>query len=125
MMLKGAMGAAMAFKGGTDKEALEAYVEHFLTPTLKRGQIVMMDWLGAHRAQRVRRLIEERGAAKLWFLPSYSPDLNRIEEAFAFSKVKALLIEGGGAHARGAFRGHSRGALGCHAPRRARMVRRL
>lgn len=78
----------MAFEGATDALAFEAYLERFLAPTLRQGQIVVMDRLGAHRTRRVRRLIEERGA-KLWFLPSYSPDLNPIEEAF--SKVKALL----------------------------------
>ncbi len=88
MTLEEAMGVSMAFEGATDKEIFEAYVEHFLAPTLQRGQIVVMDRLGAHRTKRVRRLIEERGA-KLWFLPSYSPDFNPIEEAF--SKVKALL----------------------------------
>ncbi len=49
---------------------------------------MVMDRLGAHRTGRVRELIEQRGAV-LWFLPSYSPDLNPIEEAF--SKIKALL----------------------------------
>lgn len=49
---------------------------------------MVVDNLGAHKTQRVRELIEARGA-ELWFLPSYSPDLNPIEEAF--SKVKALL----------------------------------
>ena len=88
MTLEGAIGASMAFEGATDKEVFEAYIEHFLAPTLQEGQIVVMDRLGAHRTQRVRRLIEER-SAKLWFLPSYSPDFNPIEEAF--SKVKALL----------------------------------
>ena len=87
MVLSG-MGASMAFEGATDASAFEIYVEHFLAPTLKEGQIVVMDRLGAHRGERVRELIEERGAV-LWFLPSYSPDLSPIEEAF--SKLKALL----------------------------------
>ena len=89
MTLEEAMGASMAFEGATDKEVFEAYIEHFLAPTLQEGQIVVMDRLGAHRTKRVRRLIEERGAKKLWLLPSYSPDFNPIEEAF--SKVKTLL----------------------------------
>jgi transposase len=57
-------------------------VEHFLAPTLeKKGQVVVvLDGLGAHRTHRVRELIEARGA-DLVFLPSYSPDLNPIEEA--------------------------------------------
>ena len=88
MTLAGAVGTSMAVEGATDKEVFEAYVEHFLAPTLQEGQLVVMDKLGAHRTQKVRELIEERGA-KLWLLPSYSPDLNPIEEAF--SKIKALL----------------------------------
>lgn len=62
MTLEEAMGASMAFEGATDKEVFEAYIEHFLAPTLQEGQIVVMDRLGAHRTKRVRRLIEERGA---------------------------------------------------------------
>ena len=87
MTLSG-MGEAVAFEGATDASTFEAYVERFLAPTLKERQIVVMDKLGAHRGEKVRELIEARGA-QLWFLPSYSPDLNPIEEAF--SKIKALL----------------------------------
>lgn len=87
MTLSG-MGEAVAFEGTTDAPMFEAYVERFLAPTLKERQIVVMDKLGAHRGEKVRELIEARGA-HLWFLPSYSPDLNPIEEAF--SKIKALL----------------------------------
>jgi transposase len=87
MTLSG-MGEAVAFEGATDAPMFEAYVERFLAPTLKERQIVVMDKLGAHRGEKVRELIEARGA-HLWFLPSYSPDLNPIEEAF--SKIKALL----------------------------------
>jgi transposase len=50
--------------------------------------VVVLDKLGAHRPKRIRELIEERGA-ELAFLPSYSPDLNPIEEAF--SKIKNIL----------------------------------
>jgi transposase len=88
MTLQGAMGQAMAFEGSTKAFVFEAYVEHFLAPTLKEGQIVVMDNLGAHKTDRVRELIEGRGC-ELWFLAAYSPDLNPIEEAF--SKVKAYL----------------------------------
>jgi transposase len=86
--LEGAMGESMTIEGATDSEAFEAYVEHFLAPTLEKGQVVVLDGLGAHRPQRVRELIEARGA-DLVFLPSYSPDFNPIEEAF--SKIKALV----------------------------------
>jgi transposase len=90
--LEGAMGASMTVEGVTDAEAFEAYVEHFLAPTLEKGQVVVLDGLGAHRTDKVRELIETRGA-DLIFLPSYSPDLNPIEEAF--SKIKALVRKQG------------------------------
>lgn len=90
--LEGAMGEAISIEGATDAEVFEAYVEGFLAPTLKAGQVVVLDGLGAHRTARVRELVEERGA-ELLFLPSYSPDLNPIEEAF--SKIKNLLRKAG------------------------------
>lgn len=87
--LAGGMGgSAMTIEGATDALAFEAYVEHFLAPTLSEGQVVVLDGLGAHRTDKVRGLIEERGADML-FLPSYSPDLNPIEEAF--SKIKSIV----------------------------------
>jgi transposase len=61
-----------------------------LAPSLRPGQVVVMDNLGAHRPKRVRELIEERGW-ELGYLPSYSPDFNPIEEAF--SKVKGLICK--------------------------------
>ena len=87
MSLEG-MGPSMAVEGSTNKEVFEVYVEHFLAPTLKEGQVVVMDNLSAHKGERARKLIEERGC-QLLYLPPYSPDLNPIEEAF--SKVKRLL----------------------------------
>ena len=85
---EGAMGESMTVEGATDTLAFEAYVEHFLAPTLEKGQVVVLDGLGAHRPQRIRELIEAKGA-DLVLLPSYSPDLNPIEEAF--SKIKHLV----------------------------------
>ena len=90
--LEGAMGATMSVEGATDAEAFEAYVEHFLAPSLWEGQVVVLDGLGAHRTQKVRELIEGRGA-DLLLLPSYSPDLNPIEEAL--SKIKHLVRKEG------------------------------
>jgi len=87
MSLEG-MGPSMAIEGSTTKEVFEAYIKHFLSPTLREGQVVVMDNLSAHKGERVRKLIEERGC-ELLYLPPYSPDLNPIEEAF--SKVKRLL----------------------------------
>jgi transposase len=86
--LEGAMGESMTVEGATDALAFEAYVEHFLAPSLEKGQVVVLDGLGAHRTEKVRELVQARGA-DLVFLPSYSPDLNPIEEAF--SKVKQLV----------------------------------
>jgi transposase len=90
--LRGAMGESMTVEGATDASAFEAYVEHFLAPSLSEGQVVVLDGLGAHRTEKVRELIESRGA-DLVFLPSYSPDLSPIEEAF--SKIKALVRKEG------------------------------
>jgi transposase len=90
--LEGGMGISMTVEGATDALAFEAYVERFLAPTLEEGQVVVLDGLGAHRTRKVRELIEARGA-DLVFLPSYSPDLNPIEEAF--SKIKALVRKEG------------------------------
>ena len=66
----------------------EAYVEWVLAPSLRPGQVVVMDNLAAHKSEEVRELIEARDCEVL-FLPPYSPDYNPIEEAF--SKIKGLL----------------------------------
>ena len=82
------MGPSLAVEGATDANVFEAYVERVLAPALRQGQVVIMDNLSAHKGERVRELIEGRGC-ELLYLPSYSPDLNPIEEAF--SKMKNLL----------------------------------
>jgi len=78
----------MAVEGATTARVFETYVKEVLAPSLEPGRIVVMDNLGAHRPKRVRGLIEEKGC-ELLYLPSYSPDYNPIEEAFA--KMKNLL----------------------------------
>jgi transposase len=82
------VGASMSVEGSADGEAFLLYVEHFLCPTLERGQIVVMDNLSVHKMRRVGELIEECGCT-LVYLPPYSPDFNPIEQAF--SKVKGLI----------------------------------
>ena len=82
------IGTTLAVQGSTTRAVFEAYVEQVLGPTLRAGQVVVMDNLWAHKGEEVRGLIEERGCEVL-FLPSYSPDYNPIEEAF--SKIKGLL----------------------------------
>jgi transposase len=82
------MGPSMVVEGATTSRVFETYVERVLAPALKPRQVVVMDNLGAHRPERVRELIEQRGC-ELLYLPPYSPDLNPIEEAL--SKVKHIL----------------------------------
>jgi transposase len=77
----------MAVQGATTARVFETYVQRLLAPTLKPGQVVM-DKLGAHRPKKIEELIKQRGC-ELVYLPSYSPDLNPIEEAFA--KIKHIL----------------------------------
>jgi len=87
------MGESMSLEGATDAVSFEAYVEHVLAPSLSEGQVVVLDkLLVAHRTEKVKDLIEQRGA-DLVFLPSYSPDMNPIEEAF--SKIKHLVRKAG------------------------------
>jgi len=82
------MGPSMAVEGATTARVFGTYVEKVLVPSLRAEQIVVMDNLGAHKPERIRELIEQRGC-ELLYLPSYSPDYNPIEEAFA--KIKNLL----------------------------------
>ena len=82
------MGPSLTVEGSTTARVFETYVEKVLLPSLREGQVVVMDNLSAHRPKRIRELIEERGC-ELLYLPSYSPDFNPIEEAFA--KIKNLL----------------------------------
>jgi transposase len=82
------MGPALTVEGATTSAVFETYVEQVLEPTLRKGQVVVMDNLSAHKGERVKELIEGRGC-ELIYLPSYSPDFNPIEEAF--SKIKDFL----------------------------------
>jgi len=68
--------------------SFRAYIEQFLVPTLRPGDVVVMDNLSSHKGKAIRKAIRAVGA-KLIFLPPYSPDLNPIEQMFA--KLKALL----------------------------------
>ena len=68
--------------GPINGESFRTYVEKVLVPTLKPGDIVIIDNLGSHKGKAVRRAIRAAGA-KLFFLPKYSPDLNPIEQVFA------------------------------------------
>ena len=80
--------ACLAIEGATDTEVFRAYVEKVLVPTLRPGDVVVMDNLAVHKQPEVRTAIEQAGA-RLRFLPPYSPDLNPIELVFA--KLKAFV----------------------------------
>jgi transposase len=82
------MGASMSIEGSSDTESFGRYMREVFAPRLEAGQIVLLDNLSVHRSGWVRDLLEGKGC-QLWLLPSYSPDMNPIEEAF--SKVKELL----------------------------------
>ena len=87
---EGGMGASLVVEGSTNGMVFQTYLQEVLCPTLKRGQVVVMDNLSAHKAERVRELIEAKGC-ELIYLPPYSPDYNPIEQAF--SKLKGYLRE--------------------------------
>ena len=80
--------APLVVDGAMNGDIFRAYVEQVLAPTLKPGDIVILDNLSSHKVTGVREMVEARGAT-LVYLPPYSPDLNPIEQAFA--KLKSLL----------------------------------
>jgi transposase len=80
--------ACMTIEGATDTDVFETYAAEVLCPTLRTGDLVVMDNLSPHKNQRVITRIEQAGA-KVLFLPAYSPDLNPIEKMW--SKLKEFL----------------------------------
>ena len=79
------LSAPCVFDGPINGRSFHAWVEQYLVPTLKPGDIVILDNLASHKGKAVRQAIRTAGA-RLWFLPPYSPDLNPIEQTFA--KIK-------------------------------------
>jgi transposase len=86
--LGGGVAAALAYDGPTDAAAFVSFVEDSLAPTLRPGDVVILDNLRPHRATGVLEAVEARGA-RLLYLPPYSPDLSPIEPMW--SKVKQHL----------------------------------
>ena len=80
--------APMVIEGATDASVFRAYVKYVLVPTLRQGDIVVMDNLSSHKGAEIQEMIQEAGA-QLWYLPPYSPDFNPIEKMW--SKVKEFL----------------------------------
>lgn len=85
--LRGLM-AMLTVGGAVDSLCFDAYAERVLAPRLRRGDVVVLDNLGAHRASRIEAVAAERGAQVLW-LPPYSPDFSPIEQCW--SKIKTFL----------------------------------
>ena len=79
------IGESVVVPGAVDRQVFEAFVERLLVPSLRPGQVVLLDNLKVHDSAKARRLIAAAGC-HLVFLPTYSPDFNPIEQAFA--KVK-------------------------------------
>ena len=82
------VGESLLVPGAVDRDAFDAFVERLLVPSLRPGQLVLLDNLSVHKSARARAAVEAAGC-RLVFLPTYSPDLNPIEQAFA--KCKAAL----------------------------------
>ena len=80
--------APWTIEGAIDTDAFAQYITEVLGPTLRPGQVVVLDNLSVHKASSIRQAIEDRKCTVL-FLPPYSPDCTPIEQAF--SKIKALL----------------------------------
>jgi transposase len=86
------IGASVVVPGPIDRAAFDAFVVQVLAPTLRPGQLVVLDNLNVHKSPRARAAIEAAGA-RLAFLPTYSPDLNPIELAFAKTKQQLRRAE--------------------------------
>lgn len=82
------LGPGLQLPGALDRQVFELFVEQILVPALHPGQTVVLDNLSVHKSATARHLIEAAGC-RLVFLPTYSPDFNPIEQAFA--KLKQLL----------------------------------
>jgi transposase len=80
--------AVMTVEGAVDTEVFDAYVEHVLRPTIRRGDVLVLDNLSAHHASRIEEVAEECGARVIWLSP-YSPDFSPIEPMW--SKTKTLM----------------------------------
>ena len=80
--------ASMMIEGAVDSQVFAAYVDHFLVPSLRAGNIVLLDNVKFHYSERAIKLMEATGATVL-YLPAYSPDFNPIEECI--SKIKETL----------------------------------
>src|ERR1700747_413656 len=116
--------APCLFDGPINGERFHAYVEQFLAPTLRPGDVAILDNLGSHKGKAVRKAIRNVGA-RLVFLPKYSPDLNPIEPVFAH-RASLRQVQDPAAKGRGAkLRSHPRRLRRNPRPIPARRMRRI
>ncbi len=101
------IGGAMSVEGATDGAAFETYVKHFLAPTLKRGQVVVMDNLQVHKMKRVRELVEGVGAEVLFLPPIFA---GLLAHRGGFLQGEGHPASDWGPHPRDPARGHLRSA---------------
>jgi transposase len=113
--------APWLLEGPIDGESFATYVEKALLPTLRPGDIVIIDNLGSHRGKIVRALIRSAGA-KLFLLPKYSPDLNPIEQV---SAKQASAAQGRRANGRNRLRRHRRASRRIHQQRMRQLLQKL
>lgn len=114
--------ACMTIEGATDTAVFQAYVREILGPSLRPGDIVVMDNLGAHKNEQTLALLAAAGAT-VRFLPAYSPDLNPIE--MMWIQGKDLAPHGRGPHRRRTATGHRLRVASGPRPRCPRLVCRL
>jgi len=86
------VGESLLVPGAVDRAAFDAFVERLLGPSLRPGQVVVLDNLSVHKSPRARAAIERAGC-RLVFLPTYSPDFNPIELAFAKCKQRLRRLQ--------------------------------
>ncbi len=86
------IGESVVVPGAVDRAAFDAFVERLLVPSLRPGQVVVLDNLSVHKSAAARDLVEAAGC-RFVFLPTYSPDFNPIELAFAKCKARVRRAE--------------------------------
>ena len=114
--------AVMTVEGAVDTDVFNAYVEHVLRPTIRRGDVLVLDNLRAHHASRIEEVAAECGARVIWLAP-YSPDFSPIE--LMWSKIKTAMRAAKAQNARGVGAGFSGGARTRHQLRLPRLVHAL
>lgn len=85
-MKEGKLLAPLTFEGSCNKDLFEAWLKNFLLPVLEPGDIIIIDNASFHKGESIKELVEGAGC-EIWYLPPYSPDLNKIENWWAVLKT--------------------------------------